>query len=683
MTGSKPTSQNRWPSLRFDLLAVNSLLRPFVAQASTTRPSCGRRPSGRSVYEPMIRRAAGLGRPAASPTPITTSKLTRFCDMLIIGAGPAGLAAALTAARSGARVILCEQDFVIGGRLLADDREIDGAPGNAWAASVSAELRGQSNVRVLPRTCVFGVYDGQTYGALERVADHIRSRRRTSRGSGFGEIVARRAVLAGGAIERPLVFPGNDRPGVMMARRCGPISIAMPCGRANAWRCSPTMTTAGAPPRLWPARNRSRRAHRQPARGGRSSDIAVCGRARHCCGARERDQGFALAARDHRHDAQWHGAHRRRHVGDVRTAGTRRRADLPSGGTPGMERAAGRIPTRTNAARHGRRRRGERPDAAAGLPPRRRRGRTRRRRGDRLYRRRRHGSAADDETFAVTPFWHIERAARRSSIFRTTSPPSDVELAEREGFRAVEHLKRYTTLGMATDQGKTANVNGLAIMAELTGKTIPSRGTTSSGRLTSPVAIGALAGPSPRRAISGPTRLTRRRITGPQEQGAIFVETGPWLRAQYFPRAGETRLARYASTAKSTPCASASASATSRPWARSTSRAPTPAFSSTGSTSTHSRTWRSASARYGVMLREDGFVMDDGTTSRLGRTTTIFMTTTTANAVRVMQHMEFCHQVLWPELDVQFVSATEQWAQYVGRRTASARDCWQNRRSAV
>src|SRR6516165_377222 len=215
--GLEAASQNCWPSLRFDLLSVNSLLAPFFAAGFYYKTFMWPSSFWERVYEPFIRRAAGLGRAADEPDPDHYEQAYAFCDVLIIGAGAAGLAAAQTAARSGARVILCEQDFVVGGRLLADDREIGGIPGGVWADTIMAELNGRSNVRLMARTCVFGAYDGGVYGALERVADHVLVPPAHQPRQRLWRIMAKRAILASGAIERPLVFPGNDRPGVMMA----------------------------------------------------------------------------------------------------------------------------------------------------------------------------------------------------------------------------------------------------------------------------------------------------------------------------------------------------------------------------------------------------------------------------------------------------------------------------------
>ena len=236
----------------------------------------------------------------------------------------------------------------------------------------------------------------------------------------------------------------------------------------------------------------------------------------------------------------------------------------------------------------------------------------------------------------------------------------DVALAGHEGFRAVEHLKRYTTLGMATDQGKTSNVNGLALMAEFTARTIPQTGTTTFRPPYAPVAIGALAG-THRGKDFKPTRLPPSHCWA-QEQGAVFVETGAWLRAQWYPRPGETDWLESVSREVRTVRSSVGVCDVSTLGKIDLQGADAAEFLDR----LYTNGWKTLAvgkARYGLMLREDGLVLDDGTTSRLGADRFI-VTTTTANAAKVLQHMEFCHQWLWPELDVQFSSVSEQWAQF-------------------
>src|SRR6056297_1676568 len=214
--GLEARSQNHRGSLEFDLMAVTDLLSPFLSAGFYYKTFMWPRAFWEKLYEPVIRASAGLGSQSMEEDPDTYDKGDLHCDLLVIGAGPSGLMAALTAARSGARVILADEDFAPGGRLNAETLELGGMAGAEWAAQVVAELADMPNVRVMPRTTVYGAYDHGVYGALERRTDHLAESGGKPRQI-LWRVYSKRAVLAAGATERPIAFGNNDRPGIMMA----------------------------------------------------------------------------------------------------------------------------------------------------------------------------------------------------------------------------------------------------------------------------------------------------------------------------------------------------------------------------------------------------------------------------------------------------------------------------------
>ncbi|RUY81558.1 sarcosine oxidase subunit alpha family protein, partial [Mesorhizobium sp. M7A.F.Ca.CA.001.10.2.1] len=580
------------------------------------------------------------------------------------GAGRAGLAAAVAAGRAGARVILCEEDVVPGGRLLSDGGTIDGVPAAEWLSRTLAELADMPDVRIMTRTALFGVYDGGAYGAIERVNDHLPSPPQHQVRQRLWRIVAKRCVVAAGAIERPIVFAGNDTPGVIMASAMRTYvaryaatpakRLALFTNNEDGWRTVETALGAGLQiAAVIDARSEVSPAHRSLAsKGGfpvlhgsvsgvdggkdgvRKIAVSLTGGAR----AEVEADGLAVSGgwnpavgltSYHRGRPKWQN--------DIS-------AFVPDGAPPGMVAAgaangdfglgaclsegfaAGAAAARDTGH-----------SGTVGIAP-----------------------AADDEAFSLTPLWHVAGKGKAFVDYQHDVTASDIELAQREGFESVEHLKRYTTLGMATDQGKTSNVAGLAIMAAVSGRSIPETGTTIYRPPYVPVAIGAFAGHH-RDETFHATRLTPSHHWA-AEQGAIFVDTGLWKRAQWYPRAGE------------------------KDWLESVTREVKAVrggvgfcdVSTLGKIDVHGpdagafldrvyiNTFSSLAvgkARYGLMLREDGIVYDDGTTSRLAEDH-YFLTTTTAKAGLVMQHLEFCRQVLFPELDVQLTSVSDQWAQF-------------------
>ncbi len=667
--GLEASSQNRFPSLRFDVMAVNGLAAPVLGAGFYYKTFMWPAAFWERVYEPLIRRAAGLGRAADGPDPDSYDRAHLHVDVLVVGAGPAGLAAALAAARGSARVALCDEDARMGGRLLSEPGAVEGQPGVQWAAAALQELA-SLGVTLLPRTTVFGAYDGGSYGAIERVADHLREPAAHQPRQRYWKIVARRCVLAAGAIERPLVFPGNDRPGVMLAgavRAYVNRYAAAPGRRAvvvtsgdDGWQTVADLHAAGvAVAAVVDRRAEVAPAHQALARRAGAEVIAggaIAGtvgrlglrwvRVADRAGRSRRIRADLLAMA-----GGWNPALSLTcHMGGRPRWDPALHAFVPHQPPPGMlvaGAAAGRFglaAALADGAAQGAAASGLADGAAQGatasglaVPP-----------------------SVQDQGRDNAPVWLMPRARGKAFVdFQHDVTAKDVALAHREGFRSVEHLKRYTTLGMATDQGKLANVNGLALMAELTGQGIGATGTTMFRPPYTPVSIGTLAGHHRGRDFR-PTRLTPAHAWA-AEAGAAFIEAGAWLRAAYFPHAGEDWLAATDREVRAVRAGAGVCDVSTLGKIELTGR-DVGVFLDRLYTNTFA-TLRPGRVRYGLMLREDGFVFDDGTTARLAEDRWV-MTTTTANAGPVLAHMEFAHQVLWPALDVQFTSVTDQWAQF-------------------
>lgn len=657
--GLEARSQNRWPSLKFDALAINDRLSPFFAAGFYYKTFMWPAAFWEKVYEPIIRRAAGLGHLSQQDDPDTYDKGFLHCDLLIVGAGPAGLAAALTAGRAGARVILADEDFRMGGRLNAETFEVGGTSGADWAAQAVAELVSLPNVRLMPRTTVIGAFDHGIHAAVERVSDHLAIPAPGKPRQILWRIYARRAILAAGATERPIAFENNDRPGILLA---GALRAY-----ANRWGVA-----VGTPTAIFTNNDDGLRTAADLIAKGVTVAAVID----------TRPTGPKLAGTEHIHGAEvidtagrlgltaitirdaqgrirtiavqalgvsggWNpnlnltSQHRARPRWDDAVA-----AFVPSDGGPqgltAVGAAAGAFST--HAALMTGRAEAVRALGELGL------------RAPLIDL-----PQAEDAPTAITPHWYVHGGKGRAWIDpQNDVTVKDVKLAHQENFRSVEHLKRYTTLGMATDQGKTGNVLGLAVMAELTGKSIPETGTTIYRPPYTPVALGVLAGRSTG-ADFRPRRLAPSHRWA-AEQGAVFVEVGMWLRTQWLPRAGETHWRQSVDREVLATRRSAGICDVTTLGKIDIQGTDAGAFLDRVYANTFS-TLAVGKCRYGLMLREDGMVMDDGTTARLGPNEYV-MTTTTANAVPVFRHLEFCRQCLWPDMDVQLISTTEAWAQF-------------------
>ncbi|NND20249.1 MAG: FAD-dependent oxidoreductase, partial [Silicimonas sp.] len=516
--GLYATSQNHRGSLNWDLMAANDLLAPFLSAGFYYKTFMWPRAFWEKLYEPMIRASAGLGRLSGKEDPDVYDHGYLHCDLLVIGAGPAGLAAALAAGRAGARVILADEDFRMGGRLNAETYEVGGEAGPDWAADAVAELASMEKVRLMTRTTVFGAYDHGVYGALERRTDHLANAGGKPRQI-LWRVYSRRALLTAGATERSIAFGNNDRPGVMQAgavrtyvNRFGVApgrEIAIFTNNDDGLRTADDLRAKGIDVAAVVDARKGERVVDTTGRKGLTSITLASGRVVpvDCLAVSGGWSPNVHLTCHHRGRPTWRE--------DI--AGFVPGGELP----PGMVVAGAANGTMTLAAamREGH-------EAAAGI-------------ASDLGLGRAVGDLPDasDETFATSAFWHVTESRKRAWVdLQNDVTVKDVRQSHQEGFRSVEHLKRYTTLGMATDQGKTANILGLAIMAEAAGKTIPETGTTIFRPPYNPVAIGAFAGRA-RGKDFRPKRLTPSHKWA-AENGANFVETGMWLRAQWFRRPG-------------------------------------------------------------------------------------------------------------------------------------------------
>ncbi|MEO9517819.1 MAG: sarcosine oxidase subunit alpha family protein [Paracoccaceae bacterium] len=647
-------SQNRLGSLRFDLLAVNDRLSNFLTAGFYYKTFMWPAAFWEKVYEPLIRHAAGLGSLSLEDDPDVYDKGFLHCDLLIIGAGPAGLAAALTGGRAGADVIIADEDFRMGGRLNSETFSLGDESGADWAAKTVAELESLPNVRVMPRTTIIGAFDHGIYGAVERINDHVHTPQTGKPRQILWRIYTKRTVLAAGATERPIAFENNDRPGIMLgsalrtyANRFSVTAdkrVAIFTNNDDGHRTATDLHATGIKiaavvdvradaPRSMEFEVLHGEVIDTRGRLGLSFvDVRLYDGSTRIleCGALGLSGGWNPNVHMTCHQRgrpTWNEDLSAFVPGDdlpigMNVAGAAN-GDLSTAGALNSGRAAALTALDLEVTH-------------VDLP------------------------LAEDAPVALKPFWYVEGCSRAWLDQQNDVTVKDVKLSHQEGFRSVEHLKRYTTLGMATDQGKTSNMGGLAIMAELAGKSIPEVGTTIFRPPYTPTAIGVFGGRH-RGQEFHPKRLTPSHQWA-IEQGAVFVEVGNWMRAQWFPRDGETTwresvdrevLATRQSVGVCDVTTLGKIDVQGTDAADFLNRVYCNGFAKLAVGKT----------RYGLMLREDGIAMDDGTAARLAENHFV-VTTTTANALPVYRHMEFVRQCLFPDMDVQLISTTEAWAQY-------------------
>jgi sarcosine oxidase subunit alpha len=665
--GLKAESQNRWPSLAFDLGSINGLFAPFIPAGFYYKTFMWPRRWWKSLYEPLIRARAGLGRAPTRADPDRYASCYAHCDVLVVGGGPAGLAAARAAADGGARVMLCDEQPHFGGSLLAHvDAVIDGRPGGVWLRETLAALASSPRVTLLTRSTAFGYFPHNLIGLNERLTDHLAATPGDRPRERLWQVRAREVVLATGSLERPLVFPGNDRPGIMLAGaariylhryavRCGSRAVVV-AGCDAAYQAAIDLHEAGV------------------------TIAAIADPRREAAGPwREAARRAGLPLRDHTTVLGTHGRLRVSAVvlGDIAASGTitgrstvpcdlvlmsggytpcvhlfsqsrgkllwddTRRAFIP-GAAAERERSAGAcrgVDALAAAIADGLAAGTAAAQAKRAPPP------------------ARAAADASEVLLGALPTRFANKAQKAFVDWQNDVTTNDLALATREGFRSIEHVKRYTTTGMATDQGKTSNLNALAIVASALGKTIPEVGVTTFRMPYTPVSFGSMASRT-RGDLFDPVRTTPMHGCA-EERGAVFENVSLWKRARYFPRAGEDMDAAVAREclAVRNQCGIFDASTLGKIEVVGRDAV-------TFMNRMYVNSWTKLAVgrtRYGVLLREDGFILDDGVVARTAEDR-FHVTTTTGGAAAVLALMEDYLQTEWSDLSVWLTSTTEQWA---------------------
>ena len=664
-------SQNCWPSVSFDFGAINNLFQKFFPAGFYYKTFMWPKSFWYKVYEPIIRKAAGLGVAPLKPDPDRYEHKYEYCDVLIAGSGPSGLASALAAAKNGARVILAEDKSRFGGSLLVDEVTIGNKKGKEWADEAISQLKSMPNVIVKNRSQVFGYYDHNMMVMFERTRDHIENPNKFTPRQKLWYIRAKEIIISAGSIERPLIFGNNDRPGILLSSAAkeylkvyGVLVGRKPIIFTNndsAYDTAIEFKKNGINPLVVDTRTNSDSSVISEAKnlnidikfshgiantkGYLKVNSAIIGKFNSDKSSYENleevscdcicvsgnwtptvhlsSQSGNKLKFNETIDAFIPSQSRQKEstIGSANGSFTLKQA-LEDGFNKGFE-LSNKITNKNSKSTA--------PTS-----------------NERSY--------GEHDKFWCMPL-PKNKHYKRFVDFQNDVAVSDIELAVREGFRSIEHVKRYTTLGMATDQGKTSNLNGLQLVSNIEGKIVPEVGHTTFRPPYTAVTIGTIVG----REVGKHYRPTRKSPMHEwhEKNNAVFVDAGLWLRPRYYKQDNESLEEAAKREANNVRKNVGVCDVTS--LGKIDIKGPdTAEFLNR----IYTNAWMKlpvGKARYGVMLREDGIVFDDGTTTRISENH-FHMTTTTAQAVNVLAHLEYYLQVVWPELNVNVLSTTEQWA---------------------
>ena len=669
--GLSATSQNCWPSVNFDIGAINNFLKMFFPAGFYYKTFMWPKSFWYKIYEPFIRKAAGLGVASIEKDKERYEHKFEYCDLLVTGSGPSGLASAYAAAKNGAKVILAEDKPRFGGTLLTDDVSIDNLSGKDWAEKIISELKSMPNVTVKNRSQVFGYYDHNMLVMFERVSDHLEKKSKFTPRQRLWYIRAKETILSTGSIERPIVFGNNDTPGIFLSAAAkeymkvyGVLVGKKPLIFTNndsAYETALEFKKNNVEPIILDTREEHsselideakskgidiRFSHGViVANGYKKVKSAKIGKLNKDKNSFEKIEtvdcdcicvsGFwtpsvHLASQsgnklkyEEKIDA-FIPDKKKQHETSVGAANGSFTLEesLKNGFENGSNLSAKITDTKTEIA----------------IP-----------------------NVNEKKYGAHDKFWCMplpkNENPKRFVDFQNDVSVSDIEIALREGYRSIEHVKRYTTLGMATDQGRTSNLNGLQLVSNIENKIVPEVGHTTFRPPFTPITIGTIVGREVGMEYM-PTRKTPMHEWH-EKNNAVFVDAGAWKRPRYYKQGSETLFEASKREAKNVRENVGICDVTT--LGKIDIKGPdTAEFLNR----VYTNAWMKlpvGKARYGLMLREDGIVMDDGTTTRISENH-YHMTTTTAQAANVLSHLEYYLQIVWPELNVNVVSTTEQWA---------------------